>query len=232
MANGGGYGWALAAGFNAALAAISAKFFATLSVRENAVSPLFAFFIEGRVICQVAASSDPSGGEEPVSNTMIAAELRCAAALQFNPPRVPTLPYIHWAPATSRPKSLHVVMAQREAAAAAKAAGGAGAAGRPAGHVVDLETSGERVAGREGWAAAAAVAGVGLAGAGVLVWWALAFHPAHQQLWMVPVGLVLLGTPLVAWLSLFASGAGRWLGRLRDGDGRPPGAAPAVVPER
>ncbi|KAL6589370.1 hypothetical protein ACP70R_013105 [Stipagrostis hirtigluma subsp. patula] len=28
MANGGGYGWALAAGFNAALAAISAKFFA------------------------------------------------------------------------------------------------------------------------------------------------------------------------------------------------------------
>jgi hypothetical protein len=30
MANGGGYVWALAAGFNAALAAISAKFFATL----------------------------------------------------------------------------------------------------------------------------------------------------------------------------------------------------------
>ena len=116
-------------------------------------------------------------------------------------------------------------MAQREAAvAAAKAAGGGR---RPAGHVVDVETGGERVEGRAAWAGAAAVAGVGLAGAGVLVWWALAFHPAHQQLWMVPFGLVLLGTPLVAWLSLFASGAGRWLGR-------PPAPAPAVVlvPER
>ncbi|PAN51823.1 hypothetical protein PAHAL_9G623300 [Panicum hallii] len=157
----------------------------------------------------------------------------CAAAVPFHSiPRVlPQSPYIHLAPATSRPKALHGVMAQREAAAAKAAGGGR----RPAGHVVDLETGGERVAGREGragWAAAAAVAGVGLAGAGVLVWWALAFHPAHQQLWMVPVGLVLLGTPLVAWLSLFASGAGRWLGRLRAGDGRPPGAAPAVVPER
>ena len=33
MANGSGYGWALEAGFNAALAAISAKFFATLVPR-------------------------------------------------------------------------------------------------------------------------------------------------------------------------------------------------------
>ncbi|KAF7050852.1 hypothetical protein CFC21_059156 [Triticum aestivum] len=61
-------------------------------------------------------------------------------------------------------------------------------------------------------AVAAGVAAVGLAGAGVLVWWAVAFHPAREQLWMVPVGLVLLGTPLVAWLSLFASGACRRLG--------------------
>ena len=35
MANGGGYGWALAAGFNAALAAISAKFFSTLVPRHQ-----------------------------------------------------------------------------------------------------------------------------------------------------------------------------------------------------
>ncbi|CAM0870239.1 unnamed protein product [Alopecurus aequalis] len=58
------------------------------------------------------------------------------------------------------------------------------------------------------WAFRAAVAGVaaaGLAGAGMLVWWAVAFHPTTEQLWMVPVGLVLLGTPLLAWLSLFAS---------------------------
>ena len=65
---------------------------------------------------------------------------------------------------------------------------------------------------------AAGVAAVGLAGAGVLVWWAVAFHPAREQLWMVPVGLVLLGTPLVAWLSLFASGPCRC--------GRRPVAAP------
>jgi hypothetical protein len=38
MANGGGYVWALAAGFNAALAAIFAKFIATL-VRANLPLP-------------------------------------------------------------------------------------------------------------------------------------------------------------------------------------------------
>ncbi|KAG2555104.1 uncharacterized protein LOC120647469 isoform X1 [Panicum virgatum] len=37
MANGGGYGWALAAGCNAALAAISAKFFATLLLKYGMV---------------------------------------------------------------------------------------------------------------------------------------------------------------------------------------------------
>lgn len=76
-------------------------------------------------------------------------------------------------------------------------------------------------------AVAAGVAALGLAGAGVLVWWAVAFHPAHEQLWMVPVGLVLLGTPLVTWLSLFASGACWLLGRLRAGDDQPP-----LAPER
>ncbi|WVZ55284.1 hypothetical protein U9M48_005965 [Paspalum notatum var. saurae] len=37
MANSGGYGWALAAGFNAALAAISAKFFASLLLKYGMV---------------------------------------------------------------------------------------------------------------------------------------------------------------------------------------------------
>ncbi|KAM0824828.1 hypothetical protein ACQ4PT_069949 [Festuca glaucescens] len=46
---------------------------------------------------------------------------------------------------------------------------------------------------------------VGLGGAALLVWWALAFHSAHARLWMVPAGLVLLGTPILAWLSLLAS---------------------------
>jgi hypothetical protein len=46
---------------------------------------------------------------------------------------------------------------------------------------------------------------VGLGGAALLVWWVLAFHQANAQLWMVPAGLVLLGTPVMVWLSLFAS---------------------------
>ncbi|KAG0553010.1 hypothetical protein BDA96_01G558200 [Sorghum bicolor] len=127
-------------------------------------------------------------------------------------------------------------MAQREARAGAadKAAAGGGA-----GHVT-LEMGGgvgelraEQRATTTTWACgavAAAVVGVGLAGAGVLVWWALAFHPARQQLWMVPVGLVLLGTPLLAWLSIFASDACRWFGRLRDH--QPPLVRPAPDPER
>ncbi|KAF8780457.1 hypothetical protein HU200_001581 [Digitaria exilis] len=125
-------------------------------------------------------------------------------------------------------------MAQREAPKAAAPGGGNDGGG---GHAVDLEMSGggrERGAEapqRSAWAAAVGVAGVGLAGAGVLVWWAVAFHPARQQLWMVPVGLVLLGTPLVAWLSLFASGAARCLGRRLGSAGaqRPP---VVILPER
>jgi len=55
-------------------------------------------------------------------------------------------------------------------------------------------------------ATAAGLVAVGLGGAALLVWWALAFHPANARLWMVPAGLVLLGTPVLAWLSLLASG--------------------------
>ncbi|KAJ1298997.1 hypothetical protein BS78_01G497300 [Paspalum vaginatum] len=121
------------------------------------------------------------------------------------------------------------MMAQRD-----KAAGG-GVGSRPGRHVaMDLEEE-EQLAeptAASRWAAAAGVAGVGLAGAGVLVWWAVAFHPGHQQLWMVPVGLVLLGTPLVAWLSLFASGASRWLGRGARADQQLPLPAPVVPDNR
>jgi hypothetical protein len=55
-------------------------------------------------------------------------------------------------------------------------------------------------------ATAAGLVAVGLGGAALLVWWALAFHPANARLWMVPAGLVLLGTPVLAWLSLLGSG--------------------------
>ncbi|KAM3388674.1 hypothetical protein ACQJBY_011051 [Aegilops geniculata] len=71
-------------------------------------------------------------------------------------------------------------------------------------------------------ATAASLVAVGLGGAALLVWWALAFHPAHARLWMVPAGLVLLGTPVLAWLSLFASGPCRC--------GRRPVEAPEVPP--
>ncbi|KAJ1272352.1 hypothetical protein BS78_06G195300 [Paspalum vaginatum] len=56
--------------------------------------------------------------------------------------------------------------------------------------------------------AAGGLVAVGLGGAALLVWWALAFHPANARLWMVPAGLVLLGTPVLAWLSILASGPG------------------------
>ncbi|THU69156.1 hypothetical protein C4D60_Mb08t11440 [Musa balbisiana] len=52
---------------------------------------------------------------------------------------------------------------------------------------------------------------VGVGGGALLAWWALSFHHSNQQLWMVPVGLVLLGTPIFAWLSVFVSGVGRSL---------------------
>ncbi|KAE8816839.1 hypothetical protein D1007_05584 [Hordeum vulgare] len=68
----------------------------------------------------------------------------------------------------------------------------------------------------------ASLVAVGLGGAALLVWWALAFHPAHARLWMVPAGLVLLGTPVLAWLSLLASGPCRC--------GRRPVDAPEPVP--
>ena len=44
-----------------------------------------------------------------------------------------------------------------------------------------------------------------LAGGGILVRWALVFHPCNEQLWMVPVGLVMLGTPIMVWFAAAAS---------------------------
>lgn len=46
---------------------------------------------------------------------------------------------------------------------------------------------------------------VGIGGVAMLVWWRFKFHPTNRQLWMVPVGLILLGTPLITWLSIFLS---------------------------
>ncbi|RWW08701.1 hypothetical protein GW17_00027838 [Ensete ventricosum] len=87
--------------------------------------------------------------------------------------------------------------------------------------------------GRRSWAAIAANCCLLLVGAGggaLLAWWALSFHHSNQQLWMVPVGLVLLGTPIIAWLSVFVSGVGRSLELLWAEPTAPP--APDLDAER
>lgn len=48
-----------------------------------------------------------------------------------------------------------------------------------------------------------------IVGAALLLWWTLEFHRDNRQLWMVPVGLILMGTPAVVWFSVVASDAWR-----------------------
>ncbi|KAG6529452.1 hypothetical protein ZIOFF_011650 [Zingiber officinale] len=59
----------------------------------------------------------------------------------------------------------------------------------------------------------------GAAGGALLAWWAQSFHRSNRQLWMVPAGLVLVGTPVFAWLSLLASAV---YSVLRTAAARPP----------
>lgn len=44
-----------------------------------------------------------------------------------------------------------------------------------------------------------------LAGAALLLWWTKEFHRDNRQMWMVPFGLVLTGTPIVVSFAVFAS---------------------------
>ncbi|GJN12603.1 hypothetical protein PR202_ga30894 [Eleusine coracana subsp. coracana] len=84
-------------------------------------------------------------------------------------------------------------------------------------------------------AAAAAdvcLAAVCLAGAALLTWWALAFHPSYGQLWMVPVGLVLACTPVVVCVALHFSPAADQSGKEAGsgaGAGAPPQLSAVVV---
>ncbi|KAH0465856.1 hypothetical protein IEQ34_005959 [Dendrobium chrysotoxum] len=49
-------------------------------------------------------------------------------------------------------------------------------------------------------------------GGGILAWWFLSFHRENQRLWMVPLGLVVLGAPLLACLSIsFSQDGCRWV---------------------
>ncbi|XP_020588977.1 uncharacterized protein LOC110030554 [Phalaenopsis equestris] len=48
-----------------------------------------------------------------------------------------------------------------------------------------------------------------VAGALLLIWWSLKFQESKDQLWMVPVSFVFLGSPVVSGFSFFASGHNR-----------------------
>ncbi|CAK7348646.1 unnamed protein product [Dovyalis caffra] len=46
---------------------------------------------------------------------------------------------------------------------------------------------------------------VSLAGALLLLWWDYEHHPTNSQLWMVPFGLILFVTPVIAWFAAVVS---------------------------
>lgn len=44
-----------------------------------------------------------------------------------------------------------------------------------------------------------------MAGGTLLLWWGYEYHPTNSQLWMVPSGLILLVTPVIAWVAAVVS---------------------------
>ncbi|OMP08680.1 hypothetical protein COLO4_06217 [Corchorus olitorius] len=46
---------------------------------------------------------------------------------------------------------------------------------------------------------------VSLSGGLLLAWWEHEYHPTYSQLWMVPVGLILFGTPVMIWFAISVS---------------------------
>ncbi|KAH8517024.1 hypothetical protein H0E87_005108 [Populus deltoides] len=44
-----------------------------------------------------------------------------------------------------------------------------------------------------------------MAGGTLLLWWGYEYHPTNSQLWMVPLGLILLVTPVIAWVAAVVS---------------------------
>ncbi|CAL5383213.1 unnamed protein product [Camellia sinensis] len=39
----------------------------------------------------------------------------------------------------------------------------------------------------------------------ILVWWEVNYHPSNSQQWMVPIGLILMVTPVIVWFAAFVS---------------------------
>ncbi|RZS27275.1 hypothetical protein BHM03_00060722 [Ensete ventricosum] len=51
-------------------------------------------------------------------------------------------------------------------------------------------------------AATACLLVITLLGVALLVWWSAVFHPGNEQLWMVPLGLLMVGTPAMICFAL------------------------------
>lgn len=46
---------------------------------------------------------------------------------------------------------------------------------------------------------------VSITGGLMLCWWEYEHHPTNSQLWMVPFGLILFVTPVIAWFAVLVS---------------------------
>ncbi|XP_074589929.1 uncharacterized protein LOC141845822 [Curcuma longa] len=87
----------------------------------------------------------------------------------------------------------------------------------------------------ESWTAVAincCLLAAGAAGGALLAWWVQSFRRSNRQLWMVPAGLVLVGTPVFAWLSLLASAVGRMIRPVAPGPPSSPLPIDRDDPER
>ncbi|KAL4586205.1 hypothetical protein LXL04_010837 [Taraxacum kok-saghyz] len=46
---------------------------------------------------------------------------------------------------------------------------------------------------------------ISIVGGFILLFWEIKYHPSNSQLWMVPVGLIMFLTPVLAWFAVFVS---------------------------
>ncbi|KAH0456239.1 hypothetical protein IEQ34_014146 [Dendrobium chrysotoxum] len=54
----------------------------------------------------------------------------------------------------------------------------------------------------------------GLAGCALLLWWAVKFHPSNENMWMVPLCLIMVGTPIIICISFLADDVSETLEHL------------------
>ncbi|RRT56654.1 hypothetical protein B296_00021305 [Ensete ventricosum] len=63
-------------------------------------------------------------------------------------------------------------------------------------------------------AATACLLVITLLGVALLVWWSAVFHPGNEQLWMVPLGLLMVGTPAMICFALSSACTDRHWSKL------------------